>query len=113
MTGLLIRWAINAVALYLTTLVVPGVRVTDFGGAIVAALVLGIVNAVIRPVLLILTLPINILTLGLFTFVVNAVMLYIVAGVTHRLQLDGFLAAFIGAIVLSVISFILSHLVTT
>jgi len=113
MTGLLIRWAINAVALYLTTLVVPGVRVTDFGGAVVAALVLGIVNAVIRPVLLILTLPINILTLGLFTFVVNAVMLYIAAGVTHRLQLDGFLAAFIGAIVLSVISFILSHLVTT
>jgi putative membrane protein len=111
MIGLLIRWAINAVALYLTTRIVPGVRVTDFGGAVVAALVLGIVNAVIRPILLILTLPLNILTLGLFTFVINALMLYIVAGATHRLQLDGFFPALAGAIVLSVISFILSHLV--
>ncbi len=111
MISLLIRWAINAVALYLTTLIVPGVRVTDFGGAVVAALVLGIVNAVIRPFLLLLTLPLNILTLGLFTFVVNAVMLYIVAGVTHRLQLSGFLAALVGAIVLSVISSVISHLV--
>lgn len=111
MIGLLIRWAINAVALYLTTVIVPGIRVTDFGGAIVAALVLGIVNAVIRPVVLLLTLPLNILTLGLFTFVVNAIMLYIVAGVTHRVRLDSFLAAFLGAIVLSVISFILSQLV--
>lgn len=111
MISLLIRWAINAVALYLTTLIVPGVRVTDFGGAVVAALVLGIVNAVIRPFLLLLTLPLNILTLGLFTFVVNAVMLYIVAAVTHRLQLSGFLAALVGAIVLSVISSIISHFV--
>ncbi len=111
MVGFLIRWAINAVALYLTTLIVPGVRVTDFGAAVVAALVLGIVNAVIRPVLLILTLPLNILTLGLFTLVINAAMLYLVAGATHRLQIDSFLSAVIGAIVLSVISFVLSHLV--
>ena len=64
-----IRWLINAVALYLTTLIVHGVQVTSFGGAVLAALVLGIVNAVIRPVVLLLTLPLNILTLGLFTFV--------------------------------------------
>ncbi len=111
MIGLLIRWAINAVALYLTTYLVPGIRVTDFGGAVVAALVLGIVNAVIRPFVLLLTLPLNILTLGIFTFVVNAIMLYIVAGVTHRVRIDSFLSAFLGAIVLSVISFILSQLV--
>jgi putative membrane protein len=109
--GFLIRWGINAVALYLTTLLVPGVRVPDVGSAILAALVLGIVNAVIRPVVLLLTLPLTILTLGVFTFVVNAFMLYIVAVVTHRLVLDSALSAFIGAIVLSVISFILSHLV--
>jgi putative membrane protein len=107
----LIRWLINAVALYLTTLVVPGVRVTSFGGAVVAALVLGVVNAVLRPVLLLLTLPFNILTLGLFTFVVNAFMLYLVAVATHQLVLQSALAAFVGAIVLSVISFVLSHLV--
>jgi putative membrane protein len=109
--GFLIRWLINAVALYLTTLVVPGVRVTSFGGAVVAALVLGVVNAVLRPVLLLLTLPFNILTLGLFTFVVNAFMLYLVAVATHQLVLQSALAAFVGAIVLSVISFVLSHLV--
>jgi putative membrane protein len=109
--GFLIRWLINAVALYLTTLVVPGVRVANFGGAVLAALVLGVVNAVLRPVLLLLTLPINILTLGLFTFVVNAFMLYLVAIATHQLVLQSALAAFVGAIVLSVISFVLSRLV--
>ncbi|HKV43887.1 MAG TPA: phage holin family protein [bacterium] len=109
--GFIVRWIINAIALYLTTLIVPGVRVADLGGAVVAALVLGIVNAVIRPVVLILTLPLTILTLGLFTLVVNAAMLYLVAGVTHRLQLASFWAALIGAIVLSVISAVLSRLV--
>ncbi|HEV2357120.1 MAG TPA: phage holin family protein [bacterium] len=109
--GFLIRWLINAVALYLTALIVPGVQVASFGGAVLAALVLGIVNAVIRPVVLALTLPFNILTLGLFTFVVNAFMLYIVAWVTHQLVLRSVLAAFVGAIVLSVASFILSRLV--
>lgn len=104
------RWLINAVALYLTTLVVRGVHVPDFGGTLVAALVLGIVNAVIRPVALILTLPLNILTLGLFTFVVNAGMLYLVSRVT-ALRLDGFWAAFLGAIVLSVVSAVLTRLV--
>ncbi len=111
MAGLLVRWAINAVALYLTTLIVPGLRVTSFGGAVLAALVLGIVNAVLRPVLLLLTLPLTILTLGLFAFVINAVMLYVVGVVTHRLIITSFLSALIGAIVLSAISFVLSHLV--
>jgi putative membrane protein len=105
-----IRWLINAVALYVTTLIVPGVKVPNFGAALLAALVLGIVNAVIRPIALILTLPFNILTLGLFTFVVNAGMLYLVSSVT-ALRLDGFLAAFLGAIVLSVVSTVLTHLV--
>ena len=105
-----IRWLINAVALYLTTLIVPGVRLPNFGAVLLAALVLGIVNAVIRPIALILTLPFNILTLGLFTFVVNAGMLYLVSSVTS-LRLDSFLAAFLGAIVLSVVSMVLTHLV--
>ena len=109
--GFLIRWLVNAVALYLTTLIVPGVHVTSFGGAVLAALVLGIVNAVLRPIILVLTLPLNILTLGLFTFVVNAFMLWIVAVATHQIALTSVWAAFVGAIVLSVISFILSRLV--
>jgi putative membrane protein len=108
--GFIVRWLINSVALYLTTLVVTGVKVPDFGAAVVAALVLGIVNAVIRPVALILTLPLNILTLGLFTFVVNAGMLYLVSKVT-ALRLDGFWSAFLGAIVLSIVSAVLTRLV--
>lgn len=108
--GFVVRWLINAVALYLTTLVVQGVRVPDFGAALLAALVLGIVNAVIRPVALILTLPLNILTLGIFTFVVNAGMLYLVSKVT-ALRLDSFWAAFLGAIVLSIVSAVLTRLV--
>jgi putative membrane protein len=108
--GFLIRWGINALALYLTTLIVPGVKVPTFGAAVVSALVLGIVNAVIRPIILLLTLPFNILTLGLFTLVVNTLMLYIVSGVT-QLHLENFWAAFLGAIVLSVISAILSRLI--
>lgn len=105
-----IRWLVNAVALYATTLIVPGVKVPNFGAALLAALVLGIVNAVIRPIALILTLPFNILTLGLFTFVVNAGMLYLVSTVT-ALRLDSFWAAFLGAIVLSIVSTVLTHLV--
>jgi len=108
--GFVIRWLINAIALYLTTMVVAGVKVQGFGTALVAALVLGIVNAVIRPVILILTLPLNILTLGLFTLVVNAGMLYLVASVTP-LRLESFWAALIGSTVLSIISAALSHLV--
>ena len=108
--GFLSRWGINALALYLTPLIVPVVKVPSFGGAVVSALVLGIVNAVIRPVILLLTLPLNILTLGLFTLVVNTLMLYIVSGVT-QLRLENFWAAFLGAIVLSVISAILSRLI--
>jgi putative membrane protein len=109
--GFLIRWFVNAVALYLTTLIVPGVQVASFLGAVVAALVLGIVNAVLRPIVLLLTLPLNILTLGLFTFVVNAFMLYIVAVTTHEIHLASAFAALLGAVVLSVISFVLSRLV--
>ncbi len=112
MTGFLVRWVINAVALYVTTFVVPGVRVSDFGSALVVALVLGITNAVIRPVVLLLTLPLTILTLGIFALVVNTLMLYIAGSVTHRLELENALSAFVGAIVLSVISFLLSQLVT-
>lgn len=111
MSGFLIRWAINALALYLTTLIVKGVTVPDATTVIIAALVLGIVNAVIRPIVLLLTLPFNLLTLGLFTLVVNAGMLYLVSAVT-RLRLANFWSAFLGALVLSVISFILSRVVT-
>lgn len=84
-------------------------NIPHFPAAIIAALVLGIVNAFIRPFVLVLTLPINIVTLGLFTLVVNTLMLYIVAAVT-ALDLSNFWSAFIGALIIAVVSTFLSHI---
>jgi putative membrane protein len=84
------------------------VSVTGLGGAIVAALVLGIVNAVLRPILFLLTLPLQILTLGLFTFVINGLLFWFVGHLGIGLVVDGFWAAFWGAIVLGIVSFVLS-----
>lgn len=111
MQGFLLRWLLNTIAIYATTRIIAGLRVPDLGGAIVAALVLGIVNAFIRPLVLLLTLPLNILTLGLFTLVINAVMLYLVAAVTP-LQIAGFWSAVLGALLIAVISTLLSRVLT-
>ncbi|WP_216317740.1 phage holin family protein [Deinococcus aestuarii] len=111
--GFLIRLLVNALALYLLTRVYAGVSFAPGAGAgavILAALVLGVVNALIRPVLLLLSLPINVITLGLFTLVVNAVVLMIVAAVT-ALNVAGFGAAFVGAILLTLISWVLDLIV--
>jgi putative membrane protein len=109
--GMLLRWVITAVALYLTALIVPGVRVAGFAGAMLAALVLGILNVLLRPLVLLVTLPLNILTFGLFTFAVNALMLYFVARLTHQIVLESVLAAFAAAVVLSAVGFVLRRLV--
>ncbi len=107
--GFLARWLITALALYLTTLVIPGVRAPNTATIVIAGLLLGIVNAVIRPVVLILTLPLSIVTLGLFALVVNALMLYLVAAVTP-LQIGSFWAGLLGALLISIFSAVLSHL---
>jgi len=114
--GLLVRWALNALALYLTALginaLLPGsFIISGAWPAVGAALLLGVVNAVLRPLALLLTLPVNILTFGLFTFVVNAAMLYLVAAVIPGFQVRGFGAALLGAVVLTVVSAILGALV--
>lgn len=111
--GFLIRWLVNALALYLVTRVYEGVSFVpgaDVGSILIAALVLGMVNALIRPVLLLLSLPVNMLTLGLFTLVVNGVVLWLVANVT-ALNVSGFGAAVIGAVVLAVVSWVLDRIV--
>ncbi|WP_456829572.1 phage holin family protein [Deinococcus sp. UYEF24] len=108
----LLKLVLNALALWLTTLLYSGVYFAPGTGALdvlVAALVLGLVNALIRPLLLLLSLPVNVLTLGLFTLVVNGAVLSIVAGVTS-LNTSGFGAAIIGALILSVVSWALDHL---
>ncbi len=109
--GLLIALLVNALALIITSKIVPGIEVTSISVAIIAAIVIGLMNTFIKPILVILTLPINILTLGLFTFIINAVVLYLASLVVPGFGVSGALAAILGAIVLAVVSTILSTLV--
>ncbi len=111
MARFLARWLFNAVAIYVTTRIVTGLQVPPpvAINTIIAALILGIVNAFIRPIVLALTLPATILTLGLFTLVVNTLMLYLVATVTP-LEIANFWSAFIGALLIAIISVILAHI---
>ena len=104
MKGLLIRWLITAGALVMISQVIEGIEVDNLQAAFVAAAVLGIINAVLRPILLILTLPITILTLGLFALIINGFMLYIVGAVVKGFHVTGFWSAVFGAVFLSLIS---------
>ena len=110
MLTLLARWIVNAAALLLVAYLYDGVQVTSFGAALIAALVLGLVNAVVRPILVILTLPVTILTLGLFLFVINALLFWFVAEVVHGFAVSGFVAALVGSLLYSVITLLTSWL---
>jgi putative membrane protein len=112
MPGFLLRWILNAIALWLTSMVVSGIHVSGPLSLLLAAMVLGMLNAVLRPALLLLTLPINLLTLGLFTFLINGFMLKLTGTLVPGFQVVGFWAAVLGAILLSLLSFLLSLFVT-
>jgi putative membrane protein len=109
--SLIIRWIINAVALMLVSYLFTSIQVSGFAAALVAALILGLVNAVIRPILILITLPINVLTLGLFTLVINALLFWFVASFLEGFEVAGFWSAFWGALTYSIISFLISMLV--
>lgn len=104
---LLLRWLINALTLIAIAYYLPGVEVAGFYAALITALILGLVNAVIRPVLILLTLPINILTLGFFTFVINGLMFWFVASIVDGFSVANYTAAFFGALILSLVSWLL------
>jgi len=108
MLGFLVRWSINLLALVVAGTMITGVRIESIEMGIVAAGILGVVNAVIRPVVLILTLPINLLSLGLFTLVINAAMLMLVSSVVPGFVVESFRAAFWGALLISLISWIVN-----
>jgi len=108
MPGLLLRWALNAFALWVVSVIVPGIHADGIAATFVAALVLGILNALVRPIVLLLTLPINLLTLGLFTFVINALMLEMTSALVRGFTVDSFGSALIGALLLSLVSFVLN-----
>jgi putative membrane protein len=105
---LLARWILNAAALLLVAYIYPAVHVESFFSALVAALVLGLVNAVIRPLLIILTLPVTLLTLGLFLFVINALLFWLVAEVVQGFTVTGFIGALIGSILYSLVTLVTS-----
>ncbi|GAP38798.1 putative membrane protein [Piscinibacter sakaiensis] len=99
---LIVRWLLLAAALLLVAYLYPGVSVGSFGAAMIAALVLGLLNTLLRPVLVLLTLPVTLLTLGLFLFVINAAMFYLAAHVLAGFTVSGFGAALIGSLLYSV-----------
>ncbi|HKK54378.1 MAG TPA: phage holin family protein [Patescibacteria group bacterium] len=107
---LFITWLISAVAIFISAWLIPGVSVSGFWTVLLVALVLGVVNAVVRPILLILTLPINILTLGLFTLVINALMVLLVSAIIPGFIISGFWIALIFSLILSAIVWILEGL---
>jgi len=112
MRGILLRWLILTFAIMTAAYLFSGIHVNGFGSALFAALVLGILNAFFRPILFILTLPINVLSLGLFTFVINAVLLLMTSGVIGGLVVDGFGSALFGSLIISLVSLLLSSFVS-
>jgi len=107
----LINWIVSAIAILITAYLLPGVMVDGFGSALIVALVLGILNALVRPIFLALTLPINLLTLGFFTFIVNALLVMAAAAFVPGFSLSSFWLAVIFGIVLALITYILNWIV--
>lgn len=109
--NLIVRWLLNALALALTAWIVPGITVAGAVALIVAALVIGLLNALVKPILVMLTLPITILTLGLFLLVLNALLFWLAAAVVPGFAVSGFLSALLGAIVMALLVWAFTRLV--
>lgn len=107
----LVRWLINAVAILLAAYLIPGIEVSGPLPILAAAALLGILNALVRPLLILLTLPINILTLGLFTLIINGVMLWLVSELVKGFFIQGFWVAVLGALVVSLCSWLINGLI--
>lgn len=107
MMSMILVWVLSALGIFLTSRIVSGFEVKSFGTAMLASLVIGFLNMIIRPILLILTLPVNIITLGLFTFVVNAIVLRMAAGVLKNFDIKGWGPAILGALVLAMINIVI------
>jgi putative membrane protein len=105
--NILVRWLLLAAALLLVANLYPGVAVSSFGAALIAALVLGLLNTLVRPLLVLLTLPVTLLTLGLFLFVINALMFWAAASLLDGFQVNGFWAALIGSLLYSLCAMVI------
>ena len=111
MNGIFIRWLILTIAIIVTSYLLDGIQVSGFFSAFFAAAILGILNAFFRPFLLIITLPINILTLGFFTFVINAILLMMASGVIPGFEVAGFWSAVFGSLFISLISWFITSFI--
>ena len=110
--GFVIRVLVNAAAIWLATRIVPGIAAESGGQILLAGLALGLINALVRPVLLVLTLPLTLVTLGLFLLVLNAFCLRMTSWLVSGLHVDGFWAAVLGAVVISLVSWVLTAFVS-
>lgn len=108
--GLLVRFFGTVLAVLAAAYYVPGFHVSGFYAAVIVALVLGILNITLKPIILILTLPLNLLTLGLFTFIVNALLLWFVATFVQGFSVDGFAPALWGSLIITVVAWVLHKL---
>ena len=111
MRGLILRWLTLTVAIVATSYLLEGIHISGFGAALAAAALLGILNAVFRPIAILLTLPINILSLGLFTFVINALMIKMVSAAIPGFDVVGFWTSVFGALVISIISWLMNSFI--
>lgn len=109
--GLLVRWLVLTAAIVIASYLISGIEVNGFFSAFFAAAILGILNIFFRPILFILTLPINLLTFGLFTFVINALLLKMASGVISGFQVHGFWSAVFGSLVISVVNWLLTSFI--
>lgn len=107
-----VHWLVLAAALFLTTRIVPGIHVASTGSLVIAALVIGLINALVKPILVVLSLPITILTLGLFYLVINGVCLMLAAALVPGFTIDSWGSAIIGALVMSIIGWLLNVVLT-
>lgn len=105
---ILIKWVLYAGALLLIAWIVPGITLAGFNTALLAAVVIGLINIVIKPILILLTLPINVLTLGLFTLVINALMFLLASKLVSGFKIIDFWSAFLGALIFSILSIVIS-----
>jgi len=112
MKGIIMRWIILTAAITIASYIIKGIYIEGFFSALFAAAILGILNSFFRPILIIITLPLNILTLGLFTFIINAVLLKMASGVIGGFEIHGFWPAIFGSLIISAVSWLLSFFIS-
>jgi putative membrane protein len=113
MTRLVLKWALNSFALFFVMKLIPGIHIDRFQNLLLATLVIGLLNVFLKPVIVLLTLPVNLMTLGLFTLVINGLIFYMAAHLVPGFHVTGFGSAFIAALLFSLFSFVLNMLFGT